>query len=149
MTVLKGKGIFGGRAKGSALVTRMPMNVTASFTKVKNVLPGYRSQVMDRHHDLFKQDVKGRVLVFPTLIGSTYSGMVLLQTMYEGVAPAAMIVQNADPLLVSGTVLAEVWFNKGVPVVQVDTNELFEKIKTGDLVEVDGETGEVQVRSKP
>ena len=79
--------------------------LTASFTKIKNILPFYRSQFQDRHHDFFKKDAKGKVLVFPSVIGSTYTGMVLLELITNQRAPAAMIVQNADSLLVSGPVL--------------------------------------------
>ena len=145
MITIKGKGIFGGRAGGPALVTRMPMNFTAAFTKLANLLPGKRSEIQDRHHELYKKKITGKVLVFPAAIGSTYTGMVLLQRMYEKGSPAAMIVQRADSLLVSGAVLAETWFSRGVPVVEYGSDDLFEKIKTGDRVEVDGKTGEIKV----
>ena len=143
MVMLNGKPIFGGRGEGLALVTKMPMNFTAAFTKLANLLPHKRSTIQDRHHDLYKKSVKGRVLVFPAAIGSTYTGMVLLQRMYEKAAPAAMIVQRADSLLVSGTVLAEVWFGRGVPVVEYAGDDLLDKIKTGDRVSVDGQTGKI------
>jgi len=101
MTLLKGKPIFGGLASGPALVTKMPINFTASFTKPKNLFPWGRSQIQDRHHDLFKRNVKGCVLIFPAAIGLTYTGMVLLELMYQERAPAAVVVQKIDPLLVS------------------------------------------------
>lgn len=148
MNTLKGRGVFGGRGSGPALVTRMPMNFTAAFTKLANLLPSKRSEIQDRHHELYKKKIKGKVLVFPAAIGSTYTGMVLLQRMYEKGSPAAMIVQRADSLLVSGTVLAETWFSRGVPVVEYGSDDLFEKIKTGDRVEVDGKTGEITVTGK-
>ena len=90
-------------------------------------------------------DFLGSVLVFPACIGSTYTGMILLQVMHQGHAPAAMIVQNADALLVSGAVLAEVWFNKGVPIVEYGPEDLFDKISNRDEVEVDGDTGEIRI----
>ena len=149
MTELKGKSMTPGRARARALVTRMPMNFTAAFTKPINMIPPKRGEIQDRHHDLFKQNVEGTVLVFPACIGSTFTGMVLMQLMYEGRGPAAMIVQNADSLLVSGAVLAETWFKKGVPVVEYPGDDLYDKIKTGDTVEVDGETGEIKINSSP
>jgi predicted aconitase with swiveling domain len=146
MTILKGRPYVGGKARGKALVTRMPMNFTASFSSPVNILPGRRSEIRDRHHDLFGKRIKGSVLVFPAAIGSTLTGMVLLDRMYEAIAPCALVVQNADPLLVSGSILANVWFNKGVPVVEYKPADLFDKIRTGEMVEVDGETGEVCIR---
>lgn len=54
-------------------------------------------------------------------------------------------MQRADSLLVSGAVLAEVWFRKGVPVVEYRGDDLFDRIQTGDSVRVDGETGDISV----
>lgn len=145
MRTLKGRAYVGGSARGRALVTRMPVNFTASFSSPVNMLPGRGSEIRDRHHDLFGHKIKGRVLVFPAAIGSTFTGMVLLDRMAEALAPRALVVRNADPLLVSGSILAQVWFDKGVPVVEVPEDDLFEKIRTGDTVEVDGDTGEITV----
>ena len=148
MTLFKGKPVFGRLASGPALMTKIPMNFTASFTKPKNIFPWWRSQIQDRHHDLFKHNVKGYVLIFPAAIGSTYTGMVLLELMYQGCAPAAVIVQNIDPLLVSGPVLADIWFNKGIPVVEYSAEDIYYKISDDDWVTVNGETGEIKIRKQ-
>ena len=145
MTRLQGRGIIKGQAKGPALISRTPINFTASLTKLQNLLPGRRAEIQDRHHELYRQNVKGTVLVFPTCIGSTYTGMVLLEIMYRQVAPAAMIVLEADSLLVSGSAIAETWFGCGIPIIEYPSEDLFEKIKTGDTVEVDGTTGEIRI----
>ncbi|MFI5395351.1 MAG: aconitase X swivel domain-containing protein [Candidatus Binatia bacterium] len=145
MMTLRGKAFFGGHGTGEAVVSRTPINFTAAFTKPHNFIPSRRGEIRDRHHDLFGTNVAGRVLVFPACVGSSFTGMVLMQLMSEGRAPAAIIVQSADSLLVSGTVLAQVWFQKGVPVVEYRADDLFEKIRTGDRVAVDGETGEIRI----
>jgi predicted aconitase with swiveling domain len=145
MKKLYGHGLVGGYGMGTALVTRMPMNFPAAFSKPINLLPSRRAEVRDHHHDLLKKNVKGTVLVLPACIGSSYSGMVLLQLMYEGQAPAAIVVQHADSLLISGSVLAEVWFNRGIPVVEYNSEDLFQKIHTGDKVKADGDTGEINI----
>ena len=56
-----------------------------------------------------------------------------------------MVVQNADSLLVSGALLAEVWFGKGLPIVEYPGADLFEKIKDGARLEVDGASGEIKI----
>ena len=145
MTVLQGNPVIKGKARGPAMVTKMPMNFTASFTKPKNLIPAWRSLVQDSNHDLYNKNIRKTVFVYPATIGSTYTGMVLLELMYRGVAPAAIIVQNADPLMVAGPILAEVWFEKGIPVVEYPNEDIFDTIKTGDQVEVNGETGEIIV----
>ena len=121
------------------------MNFTACFSSPVNILPGRRSEIRDRHHDLFGKKMKDTVLVFPAAIGSTFTGMVLFDRMHEGVAPCALVVQKADSLMVSGAVLANVWFSKGVPVVEYSSEDLFDRIHSGDMVEVDGDTGEIKI----
>ena len=145
MTTLQGRGLVSGRGCGPAVVTRMPVNFTASFSKLVNLLPGKRAVVQDRHHELYRQGLEGKVLVFPAAIGSTYTGMMLLELMYRGSAPAALVVKNADSLLVSGAVLADVWFKRAAPIVEYRRDDLFDEIRTGDQVEVDGGTGEIRV----
>ena len=145
MIVLKGNPIVRGRASGPAVVTRMPMNFTASFTKPKNLIPAWMALVQDHKHELFNKNLRGTVLVYPATIGSTYTGMILLEGMCRGVSPAAIIVQNADPLMVSGSILADVWFGKGIPVVEYPGEDIFAKIKTGSHVEVNGDSGVIRV----
>ncbi len=145
MKILKGKPIVKGRASGTALITKIPMNFTASFTKPKNLMPFWRSLVQDNKHDLFNKNIKGSVFVYPATIGSTYTGMILLELMNQGAGPAAIIVQNVDPLMAAGPILADVWFGKGIPVIEYPSEDIFDIIKTGALVEVNGDTGEIFV----
>ena len=145
MKLLQGRGVIAGKGKGLALISRTPINFTAALTKLQNLIPGRRAEVQDRHHELYRKNIKGTVLVFPACIGSTYTGMVLLEIMYRRVAPAAMIVSEADSLLVSGSAIAEVWFDCGIPIVEYPSDDLFEKIQTGDTIEVDGTTGEIRI----
>lgn len=148
MKTITGKAVVGGKGAGPALVSDTPINFTAAFSKPQNILPGRHSEIRDRHHPLFGKKIRGSVLVFPAAVGSTYTGMMLLDLMHRGHAPAAMVVQKADSLLVSGPILAEVWFQKGVPVVEIEDPELFNLIKTGDRLAVDCDKGQVSIETK-
>ena len=145
MQKLTGDIVVKGVGSGQALVTQKPINFAAALAGVSSIIPGKRGVIQDRQHELFQKNIKGKVLVFPTCIGSTFTGMVLMQLMYKKEAPAAMIIQNADSLLVSGVILAEVWFNSGIPVVEYRGKDLYDKILTGDTVEVNGDTGEIRI----
>lgn len=134
-----------GQASGPALVTKMPMNFTAAVANIKNAIPGKKGVINDRMHELCGRDMKGAVMVLPAAIGSTFTGMVLLELMTNGHGPAAIVIGDADPLLVSGAVLAEAWFNAGIPVVEYPGADLFAAVKTGDAVTVDGTTGEIKI----
>jgi uncharacterized protein len=145
MKILKGKPVVKGKASGPAIVTKMPMNFTASFTKPKNLMPFWRSLIQDDKHDLFNQKIKGSVFIYPATIGSTYTGMVLLELIHQKSGPAAIIVQNADPLMAAGPILADVWFGQGIPVVEYPSEDIYDAIATGTRVEVNGDTGEILI----
>ena len=147
MTVLRVKTIIGGHARGSALVTRQPINFTAAMCKVPNMLPSKRAEIRDAHHELFKQDIAGRVLVFPSCIGSTHTGLVLLDLVSMGRGPAALVVQRNDSLLIAGVALSDVWFDRRIPVVEYPDDNIYDLIRDGAAVEVDGDNAEIWVLS--
>jgi predicted aconitase with swiveling domain len=143
---LTARPILKGRASGPALVTREPINFTAALTKIANVPHSRRAELRDEHHPLFGRNIAGRVLVFPSCIGSTHTGLVLLDLVSKGRGPAALVVQHSDSLLVSGIVLSDVWFGRSIPIVEYAGSDLFERIADDDTVEVDGSTGEIDVK---
>ena len=143
--VLHGKGLVRGRGRGPALVTRQPINFTAAMTKVPNMLPSRRAEICDRHHELRGRNVAGQVLVFPSCIGSTHTGLVLLELVARGAGPAGMLVQAGDSLLVSGVVLSDVWFDRVIPIVEYAGPDLFDRIADGMTVELDGTTGTITI----
>lgn len=145
MKELKARVIIPGRARGKALVTSQPLNLTSGLSKPLNLFNRFAGVYYDRHHELYKKDLYNRILVFPQTIGSTFTGMVVLETIRRGRAPLAMIVQSADPLLASGVILAEVWLERKVPFLEIPDPELFTLIRTDDLVEVDGDSGIVRI----
>lgn len=146
MTTFKGNPVVQGRATGPALFTDKAVNFTAAFTKPENLIPGHKAVVRDRHHPWFKQDVHGKVLIIPTAIGSTHTGLVLLDLVRLEKGPVAMVVDMADSLLVSGVVLSEVWYGRSIPIVEYPTQELRDLARDGATVEVNGDTGEIVLR---
>ncbi|MDJ0951632.1 MAG: DUF126 domain-containing protein [Alphaproteobacteria bacterium] len=137
--------IVDGTCDAPALVTRQPINFTAALCKFPNLLPSKRGESHDQHHELFGQRIDGTVLVFPTCVGSTYTGLVLLELVSSGRGPAALVVQKPDPLLVSGVILSEVWYAKCIPVLAYPDEDLFSAIRTGDRVCIEQGTGKIGV----
>jgi predicted aconitase with swiveling domain len=122
------------------------VNFTSAFTKVPNLLPSKKAEVRDRHHPWFKTNIKGKVIALPACIGSTHTGLVLLDLVRMQNGPAAIIVEHADSLLVSGVILSEVWYERSVPIVEYPLQEIQGRCYDGQIVEVDGETGEIVFR---
>jgi len=145
MIDLQARTVIGTTASGPALVTRQPINFTASMCKVANMVPSRRAEIRDHHHELFGHNIAGKVLVFPSCIGSTHTGLVLLDLVSQGTGPAALIVQKCDSLLIAGIVLSEVWFDRAIPILEYPGDELFDRISNEDEIWIDGERGLIQV----
>ncbi|RLC75471.1 MAG: hypothetical protein DRI61_14840 [Chloroflexi bacterium] len=121
--VLKGRIIRGGKAKGEALVSPEPIGFLGGVDPETGV-------VVERGHPLEGQRVSGRVLVFPTGKGSTVGSYILYRLKRKGLAPAAIVNAEADPVVAVGAIISD------IPMVdQVDIT----KIKTGDIVEIEGD----------
>ncbi len=146
MKTFKARKITGGNASGPALKTRQAINFTGAMCKPANLIPGRKAEMRDDHHELFGQNIKGKVLLFPSAVGSTHTGLVILDLVSRGQGPVAMVVEQADSLLVSGIVLSEVWYGPGIPLVECEDPGLFEAVKDGQVVEVDAEAGEIRLR---
>ncbi len=113
-----------GHAEGEALVSPDPIGFLGGVDPDTGV-------VVEPGHPLEGQCVAGRVLVFPTGKGSTVGSYTLYRLARNGLAPAAIINAEADPVVAVGAIIAE------IPMVdQVDVL----RIRTGDWVQVrDGE----------
>ncbi len=126
---LKGRAITGGRAKGKALVSTMPLSFLGGVDYNTGV-------VVEKNHDLNGQLLKDKVLCFPSGHGSTVGSYVLYSLVKKGVGPKAIVNQVADTVIVVGTIIAE------IPMVdQIDIKQ----IKTGNVVEVDGDKGTLKI----
>jgi len=126
---LRGRPIVEGRSRGRALVSSDPLSFLGGVDSETGV-------VIERNHDLNGRCIKDAILCFPHGHGSTVGSYVLYSLARRGLAPKAIVNERADPVVVVGAVIAE------IPMVdQIDIS----KIRTGDIVEVDGERGIVRI----
>jgi predicted aconitase with swiveling domain len=123
MKVLTGRVIKAGRAVGAALVSPEPLGFFGMVDAETGI-------VVERGHPLVGQSIAGRVLVFPTGKGSTVGSYSLYRLAKAGLAPAAIINAESEPIVAVGAIIGD------IPMVdQVDIGQ----ICTGDWVAVDGE----------
>jgi uncharacterized protein len=124
---LKARPISSGRASGPALVSPAPISFYGGVDAQTGV-------VIERGHPLFGQCVAGRVLVFPGGKGSTVGSYVLYGLARNGVAPAALVVGEAELIVATGAVLA------GIPCVD---QVALDVLRDGQTLEVDADQGTV------
>lgn len=132
--VLKGRGAMGGSAKGEALVCPESIQGWAG-------VDDHTGKIIEKGHSQEGVCIGGRILVLPCSKGSNGWSCHFHSAMVGGFLPAGWLFSRLDSRAgVAAVVL-------GVPTVcdfgeEVD---LFSLIETGDLVEVNGDTGEVIV----
>lgn len=120
--LFKGRVIKAGKASGEALVSPEPITFFGGVDPETG-------EIIEKGHPLEGQKIGGKILVFPTGKGSTVGSYILYRLRQKGLAPAAIINSQADPVVAVGAVIAE------IPMVDLIP---WEKISTGDYVEVDG-----------
>jgi hypothetical protein len=126
---LKGRKIVEGTCTAEALVSAKPISFLGGVDPADG-------KIIEKKHDLCGTCIKGKVLVFPHGHGSTVGSYVLYSLSKKSLAPAAIINQTADPVVVVGAIIAN------IPMIdQVDIG----KIRTGDTVEVDGCKGVARI----
>ena len=142
--ILKGRSLSKGIAEGKALITRQPFSITAAFT-IPLVQSSQKLKIADRTHELFKKDTTDKILIFPYPIGTTTLGFVLLETIVRKVGPKAIVCEKSEPLMSSGAIAAEIFFDIEFPIIdQIEFSEL-EKIQNGTLLKVNGNEGTVEI----
>jgi predicted aconitase with swiveling domain len=130
--ILKGKPIVRGEAEGQAIVSRHPISFWGGVDPVTG-------EVIDRRHDCSGTVITGKIFVFPTGKGSSTGSAVLMESIRNGSAPAAIINYKTDPILALGAIVAEELYHKTVPMVVVSPED-FESIHNGDtlIIQSDG-----------
>ena len=138
--VFKGRPVVAGSCTAPALVSHGGFNTLASYQMAvmfgdKQVKCGDQNNA-----DLYKKPMRGVALCLPQTIGSTTGGMVLYTVCALGVQPACMLFSKTiDSLAASGAILAEVWTDASMPVVDELGDEFLDYVKEGMSVTVESD----------
>jgi len=138
---LKGCGVVKGIAEGAALVSEQNLSLWGGLNPQTGV-------IVDKRHELYGQQVRGRVLVFPYGKGSTTGAIVLLEAVRCESAPAAIINVRTEPILASGALMARIFYKKEIPVVDRLEKNPVKAMHTNDYVKVNGNAGLVEITRK-
>jgi len=124
--VLKGVARAKGRAAGEALVSDQPLS-WAPFT-----IPNETGVVSIFNHKLTGQSVKGKIVIYPTVSGSTTGSIGLyFKVKQSGVGPKAIVCRRVHPIDIGGAIAAE------IPAVDNLDHDPIAEINTGDWVEIE------------
>jgi cis-L-3-hydroxyproline dehydratase len=126
-----GTALVAGDADGLALTTTEALSLWGGLNPETG-------EIVDRRHPLSGRFVSGRVLVLPHGRGSCSASGVLLESIRNGTAPAAVIVSQVDPIIGLGAILGEELYDRTVPVVLL-AGEQRAAIADGDRITVRGD----------
>ncbi|MEO9246313.1 DUF126 domain-containing protein [Citricoccus nitrophenolicus] len=131
-TVLRGRGIVPGVVRAEALVSPETISGWGGIDPALGT-------IIERRHPLFGVCFTGKVLVFPGAKGSSGWSGFFQSTRLLGTAPAAMVFTTVTTKAVLGAVVTR------VPTVSELDRDPIGVIRTGDIVQVDADTGTVTI----
>jgi predicted aconitase with swiveling domain len=128
----RGRSICEGIAEGEALVTNEPISFFGGIDPNSGL-------VTERGCQLYGLSISGKILVFPGLKGSTSGTWIIYRLSERGVAPKAMVVTEADIILIAGAILGN------IPAVDNFSFDPTVRFKNGERLRVNGFEGTVEV----
>lgn len=120
-----------GKADGEAIVSTEPI----SFLGGVDPKTG---KVIEVNHPLEGKSIAGKILIFPRGKGSTVGSYVMYQLKKNGVAPAAIINEEAEIIVAVGAIISN------IPMVDKPQGDI-SLIRDGQRVAVNADEGVIEV----
>ena len=122
LLIKKGQVLVDGQSEGPVLSTNVPL----SFWGGLNPATG---EIIDRHHPLSKENVTGKVFVLPTGRGSCTGSGILLEAIFSEHAPAAILLCQLDEIISLGSIVADEFLQKSIPIIVLTPKDFEEALK--------------------
>ena len=100
--------------------------------------------IRDNRHALYMKNMAGKVLAFTTPKGSSGTGLIILEQIRTGCAPAAIINLRSDPVVLTGPIIAKRFYNVDIPVVNL-SEEDYAKLEGAKEVEFHDDRDEIDI----
>ncbi|MBV4432350.1 DUF126 domain-containing protein [Clostridium tyrobutyricum] len=129
----KGRVVLGGNIGGESIVTHQGFNILASY--LEGLSTGNAICSDQNNKDLYKKDLKGKIICLPKTIGSTTGGMILQNVTKQGIGPSAMLFsEHIDSLAAAGIILCDVWNNTRIIAIDQLGDEFLKYAKDGQKI---------------
>jgi predicted aconitase with swiveling domain len=125
---VKGRVISKGVGEGEVLLSKDAISFLGGVDAKTGI-------VVEKGHAIEGKSVKGKVLVFPRGKGSTVGSYAMLQLKKNGVAPAAIINLEAEPIIAVGAIISK------IPMLDKLEKDPFSFLKNGMKIRVDANKG--------
>jgi predicted aconitase with swiveling domain len=113
MTTLSASVLVGGDAAGEVLYLDRPLSLWGG-------VDAERGTITSHGHPQVGVSIAGRIVVMPTIIGSSSSSSVLAEMLRLGTGPAGLVLGRPDSILAVGAIVAGGMYGEGCPIVVLD-----------------------------
>lgn len=139
MTLLNAEVLLSGPATtASALALTAPISFWGGVDPKTGV-------IADSRHPQSGQSIAGRVLLVTATVGSSSAAAILLELVYAGLAPAAVVLHEPDAILLLGLIVAKEMGWKTPIALRLDRDQ-FAALDGSELEITDG--GSISRRSE-
>lgn len=119
---------IGDRVAGVALVARDNFSARYDLDRTQGVFSRPA-------HALYGESYVGKILVLNTAKGGVASSWMLLDMVARNLAPAALVLNTANPIMAQGAAFAN------LPLIHEFNLDITGEIQTGDFITVDPQQG--------
>lgn len=124
----KGRSISKGFARGEVLLSREPISFYGGVDPNTGV-------IVEKGHPLEGKSIREKILIFPRGKGSTVGSYIIYRLAKSHMAPKAIVNIEAEPIVAVGAIIS------GIPMIDKVDEKIFDLLRDGDIVEVDGDRG--------
>jgi predicted aconitase with swiveling domain len=137
--LIDGRGLTAGEAHGPLLLLEKPLSLWGGIDL-------HSGRIVDRTHPQCGATIDGHILAMPASRGSSSSSSALVELARSGLAPAAILLCLADPILVVGALVADDLYAIRIPIILVAPDQW--PLLANDMratVKADAERGEIHL----
>lgn len=116
-------------------------NDSFSFVGGVNIKTG---DISDYRHANYQENITGKAFAFPFGRGSSGAGLVLMEMLRIGTAPAAIINVHTDPVILTGPLICKHFYNQILPVINL-SKEDYQKLDGATEIEIHSDKEELFV----
>lgn len=138
--VIQGRVLVEGEAAGLALWSDEPLSFWGGYDQ-------NTGEIIDRRHPLSGKVGTNRVIAIPHTRGSSTTTAVLLESVRQGKAPAAIITTGVTSFLALASIVADELYGRNFPVVMVDAED-FGRIESGQWISINSD-GVIEIAPGP
>ena len=114
--VLGGRSVVPGTVEGPLLYATEPLSFWGGYDPETG-------HIIDRRHPLTGRNAAGCVLAIPATRGSSTTTAVLLESVRNRTAPAAIITEGPDAFVALASFVAAEMYERSIPIVALDPRD--------------------------